>query len=109
MTGRDVGVVLAAAGSGSRFGKPKQFELISGEPIYRHVVRTFSQIASVKAVVVVTRTEDVAEIERGLSAMKLPCETQVIAGGETRQDSVANGLNLLRSDPSISIVLVHDV
>jgi 2-C-methyl-D-erythritol 4-phosphate cytidylyltransferase len=109
MQKRDVGVVIAAAGSGDRFGKPKQFETLGGLAIYQHVVRTFSRIPAVGAIVVVTRDPDCPEMERGLSALNLVCEWRVISGGKTRQESVANGLRELQLIGQPSIALVQDV
>src|SRR5437867_13181330 len=108
MASRDVGVILAAAGSGERYGRPKQLEAIGELKVYQHVVRTFSAIEPVRSIVVVARASDVAEFEEGLRALSPPCEWHVVAGGETRQQSVANGFRKLREDDQVSIVLVHD-
>jgi 2-C-methyl-D-erythritol 4-phosphate cytidylyltransferase len=105
---RDVGVVIAAAGSGSRFGVAKQFELLDGLPLYQYVVRTFSQIAAVRAIVVVGREADVPSYEKGLAELAPECEWRVVAGGASRQESVAKGLEVLTEFDDIEILLVHD-
>jgi 2-C-methyl-D-erythritol 4-phosphate cytidylyltransferase len=105
---RDVGVIIAAAGSGSRFGMAKQFELIGELPLYQFVTRTFSLIGPVRAIVVVGRESDVPKYKQGLAALNPPCDWRVATGGGTRQDSVANGLQALREFSDVKIVLVHD-
>jgi 2-C-methyl-D-erythritol 4-phosphate cytidylyltransferase len=105
---RDVGVVIAAAGSGSRFGVAKQFELLGDLPLYQYVVRTFSQIASIRAIVVVAREEDAERYEVGLSELAPSCEWRVVAGGVSRQESVAKGLEVFCEFDDIEVLLVHD-
>jgi 2-C-methyl-D-erythritol 4-phosphate cytidylyltransferase len=109
VSSRDVGAVLVAAGSASRYGKPKQFEELGGLPIYLYVARTFSLISSMHTIVIVGREENIHEMERGLRSIELPVKWRLVAGGNTRQDSVANGVRALHEEKDISIVLVHDV
>jgi 2-C-methyl-D-erythritol 4-phosphate cytidylyltransferase len=109
MPARDVAAIVVAAGSGNRFGAAKQFELLGDLPVYLHVARTFSVIEPLRNLVVVTRDEDVQRMTRGLEGLDLPIEWRVVAGGSTRQDSVAAGIEAVRELPDIAIVLVHDV
>ena len=106
---RDVAAILVAGGSSTRFGKPKQFELLGGLPIYQYVARTFSCIESIGAIVVVGREEDLIAIEAGMQELNPAAKWQVVAGGETRQESVEHGLRAIHDDPNIKIVLVHDI
>jgi 2-C-methyl-D-erythritol 4-phosphate cytidylyltransferase len=109
MADRDVAVIVAAGGSGSRYGKAKQFEMLGDLPIYQHVVRTFSAIESVHTIIVVGREEDLPVLEKGLHELNPSINWKVTKGGSTRQDSVENGLRVVRDMKDISIVLVHDV
>ena len=109
MADRDVAVIVAAGGSGSRYGKAKQFEMLGNLPVYQHVVRTFSVIEPVHTIVVVGREEDIPIIEKGLHELNPPVNWKVVPGGSTRQDSVENGLRALQDIKDIAIVLVHDV
>jgi len=111
---RDVAAILVAGGSAARFGKassamPKQFELIDDLPMYQFVARTFSRVGDVGKIVLVGRSEDVARMEKGLRELNLSIDYLVVSGGETRQESVANGLESLEGSMGIEIVLVHDV
>lgn len=109
MPARDVAAIVVAAGSGNRFGAAKQFELLGDVPVYLHVVRTFSVIEPLRYLVMVTRPDDVDRMKQGLLGLRPPIEWMVVPGGETRQDSVAAGIEAIRKLPDIQIVLVHDV
>ena len=109
MPARDVAAIVVAAGSGNRFGAAKQFELLGDLPVYLHVARTFSVIEPVRYLVFVTRPDDIERMKQGLLGLRPPIGWMVVAGGETRQDSVAAGIEAIRKLPDIEIVLVHDV
>ena len=103
------GVVIPAAGSGTRMGAtvPKQFLHLAGKPLLVHSVEAFLQCDFVTQVVVAVSenwwantTQLLAEQFPGNSKIK------VVVGGQRRQDSVRNGLEAL--DDSIVSVLVHD-
>lgn len=109
MPARDVAAIIVAAGYGNRFGAAKQFELLGELPVYLHVARTFAAIEPLRYLFFVTRSDDVEQMKQGLEGLGLPIEWQVVAGGETRQDSVAAGIEAIRKLPDINILLVHDV
>jgi 2-C-methyl-D-erythritol 4-phosphate cytidylyltransferase len=109
MADRDVAVIVAAGGTGNRYGKAKQFEMLGELPIYQYVVRTFSAIEPVHSVILVGREADLPTLQQGLQELNPPINWKVVAGGESRQDSVERGLRAVREIQDISIVLVHDV
>lgn len=96
--GKRISVIIAAAGSGKRFGGsiPKQYLKLNDRSVLRNSADAFSGIADQLIAV----TDDIercsAELE-GLDAI-------VIRGGATRQESVSNGLSAADGD----IVLIHD-
>lgn len=99
---RDVAVIVPAAGAGVRLGGdvPKALRVLAGEPLLTHAVRRLNQAASVGLVVVAAPPQSV-DLVRDL----LPDAT-VVAGGATRQESVALALQVVPD--SFDIVLVHD-
>ena len=104
---RDVGVIVVAAGRGSRIGGdlPKQYQPIAGVPMVLRALRPFTAHAEVAQVALVIPGQDVRqppEFLAGLSGSGLT----LVAGGAERRDSVAAGLAALRSE--CTIVLVHD-
>lgn len=103
---KDVAVVIVAAGSGSRFGRPKQFELLGGEPLFLWPVRTFLTVNAVSEVILVHSPEHREEMAKILMGANLLGRVRLVAGGATRQDSTANGVRAI--SPTSVITLVHD-
>src|SRR5690606_2619235 len=88
-------------------GAPKQFRLLGGRPVYLWSVQAFQEAASIDAIIVVTGEGDVAAVEGTLAESPLGSKpVRVVAGGATRQESVARGLAAL--DPGDAWVVVHD-
>lgn len=111
----NVWTVIAAAGSGVRLagaglGRPKQFMLMDGAPLYWHGARTFASVAGIRGVVFVFPPALLTEAERQLADLtrdeRFPLPFLLAAGGETRRDSVRNALAAL--PPECDAVLVHD-
>lgn len=103
-----VGVIIAAGGSGKRFGGriPKQFVPVGGVPILRRSIEVFRRIRFIDEIVVVSAAEYVNRVERLLGQMGCRQILTIVPGGKERQDSVWNGLKAFVSPPEI--VLVHD-
>ena len=89
--GEKIWTIVVAAGSGTRFGSPKQFSLINERRIVDWAVET-ARISS-DGVVIVLPTEQ-AQREGG------------VAGGATRSASVRCGLAAVPADATI--ICVHD-
>lgn len=103
MTG-SVGVVVPAAGLGTRLGPgaPKSLRHLAGEPLLVHAVRRLRQCPSVGTVVIAAPPAELAVVRALLTAY----DVLVVAGGRERQDSVAAGLAALPT--AVELVLVHD-
>lgn len=102
---RYTGAVIVAAGSAARMGGiDKVMAPLQGEPMIVKTVRAFQECDAIREIVVVTR-EDLLVRVMGLchGFDKL---TMVVVGGESRQESVENGLRAL-SD-KVELVAVHD-
>ncbi len=84
-------MIVVGGGTGARFGRPKQYELLGGERVLDRSVRIASAAADGVTVVVPP-----ADAER----------EHAIAGGATRSDSVRAGLAAVPDD--VDIVCVHD-
>ena len=109
-----VAVILPAAGLGTRMGKSnaersgtsrKQFMLLDGSPILIHTVRKFVANNRVSEIVVAVREEDI-EWVRDMLAAEFGARVRVVAGGNSRQESVENALRTLA--PDTALVAVHD-
>lgn len=99
------GAVIVAAGSASRMGGiDKVMASLGGEPMIARTVRAFQSCDAIREIVVVTRQDlvcDIMHLCKDFSKV-----TQVVAGGDTRQESVKNGLNALSS--KVKLAAIHD-
>lgn len=104
---RDVGVIIVAAGSGTRTGSKelKQFRWVAGKPMLLHSIQAFHRRADVAQVVAV--------LPRSVAGDPPPwifqCDVDrllVSVGGRERGDSVWSGLEDLEEE--VEIVVVHD-
>jgi 2-C-methyl-D-erythritol 4-phosphate cytidylyltransferase len=105
---RLVAAIVPAAGRGERLGPgaPKALREIGGVPMLVHAVRALAAARSVDLVVVAAPADVVAAVSALLSSQALGAELLVVAGGETRQESVRLALAVLPA--AVEIVLVHD-
>jgi len=104
-------VIVPAAGAGRRmgFGKNKAFITIRDNPLLVLCMKMLAETGMVRRVIVVTRAWEITETELMLKEYqdRFPgISWQVTAGGRERQDSVANGLALIRDESGY--VAVHD-
>ena len=93
-------VIIVAAGSGERakLGYNKNFyKLPDGQTVIEKSIDIFNCDEDCKEIIVVTRKENVDEINKNE-------KIKVVLGGETRKDSVYNGLKEVTYD----YVLIHD-
>ncbi|WP_327683929.1 2-C-methyl-D-erythritol 4-phosphate cytidylyltransferase [Kitasatospora sp. NBC_00458] len=101
--------VVPAAGRGERLGPgaPKALRDLGGVPLLVHAVRALIRSRAVGLVVVAAPADGVAEVAALLDGHGLEGkDIRVVAGGETRQESVRLGLAAI--PPEVGIVLVHD-
>jgi 2-C-methyl-D-erythritol 4-phosphate cytidylyltransferase len=96
--------IIVAAGSGSRFNSetPKQFVELNGKPVVVHSIERFEVAAMVDSIVLVLPQERVSSFD----TIQFTKVHAVLAGGDSRADSVLNGLNSVLNDTQI--VAVHD-
>ncbi len=104
LEGRRIGAIIAAGGSGSRMGSsiPKQFLSIGQKPILYHSTAAF-QLNWLDELVVVVNDEYLDLAKGMLKDLNSP-PAFILKGGQSRQESVKNGLNALNTD----IVIIHD-
>lgn len=102
--------IVPAAGSGSRFGaeKPKQYLELLGRPLIFHTLKALTACPDIERVWVVLAPDDPWWPRYDWSELGAKLET-LRCGGETRADSVGNGLKaaaMVAADDDW--VLVHD-
>lgn len=85
--------VLVAAGSASRMGGMDKIMLpLEGEPLFLRTARAFEDCDAIREIVLVTRSELVADMERIAREGGITKLTAVVPGGASRQESVELGL-----------------
>lgn len=103
---RKVVMLIAAAGSGSRMQLKmnKQFISLGGQSVLGRTLSQINQSKYVDELIVLGQKNELHFIDEIIQKSSLPCK--IIAGGETRQDSICNGLRAL--DDQVAIVATHD-
>jgi len=98
-----VAAIVVAAGSGERLGAgiPKALVALRGRPLFAWALAAFAEHSEVDVVILVAP-------EAALASIRAVAEDRalVVTGGDTRQQSVRNGMAALPDDADL--VLVHD-
>jgi 2-C-methyl-D-erythritol 4-phosphate cytidylyltransferase len=99
--------IIVAGGTGSRMhGEiPKQFMLLCGKPVILYSMETFHAYDPSINIILVIHPDYLPLWEQQCTEFKISVPFHVVAGGETRFDSVKNGLTLLDDE---GFVAVHD-
>jgi 2-C-methyl-D-erythritol 4-phosphate cytidylyltransferase len=104
----EFGVVVVAAGKGSRMGstESKQYLLMDQKPILVHTLEIFQSIAEVSSIVLVVGEGDEVRCRLYAEQYKLSKVDTILSGGSERQSSVFKGLRALPANTEW--VLIHD-
>mgnify|MGYP001049191661 FL=1 len=102
--------VVVAAGLGTRFGGPvpKQVTSLTGKAVVAVAVESLAA-GGCDEVVVVVKEGMHNHLQLALAASPIP--VHFVTGGDTRQDSVRNGLRYIADDEHLgraTTVLIHD-
>lgn len=98
--------LIVAAGGGSRAGGdlPKQYTKVAGKAMLAHAVDRLRAAGVDRIQVVIGPGQDALYLH-AIGDRPLPSP---IIGGDTRQESVRNGLEALASEDGVDRVLIHD-
>lgn len=99
--------VIVAGGSGLRMGSnvPKQFLLLKDKPVLYYTLKTFLEAYDDMQVILVLPVEYTDMGQEIIDAYFDKEKIRIAAGGDTRFQSVKNGLALAEDE---SIIFVHD-
>lgn len=102
--------IIVAAGSGTRMnlpeGQTKQMLLIEGVPVIVRTVMQFEACDDIDEIILVVRKEEFDAYKSYYKKYNFKKVTHIVAGGETRQKSVLNGLTRVNKDADF--VTIHD-
>jgi len=79
---------------------------LGGEPILIRTLRRLAHCPAIAGIVVVVHPEDCARLAELEETYALPSIAGIVAGGESRQESVRRGFAAIAGNPDL--VLVHD-
>lgn len=98
-------VILLAAGLGKRMqiDQPKQFFSINGKPMLAYSLEVFNAIEQISKLILVCQSDHIEEYNKIVKDYSIR-NVEIVMGGETRQQSVYNGLQHASSDS----VIVHE-
>ncbi len=105
-------MIIVAGGSGSRFGSavPKQFLELAGKPVLMLTIDAFEQALAQKSheITVVLPQAQIGYWQQLCKSYGFATAHKVVAGGNTRFESVKNGLGSFGSFAAEDLVAVHD-
>ena len=106
--------LIVAGGKGVRMGSKlaKQYLDLEGKPVLTRTIEVFDRFEGIDDIVVVVPEKDIEYCKRNIiDPFGFKKAIHITAGGHLRQDSVLQGLQLLKEKASSiqkSIVLIHD-
>lgn len=103
--------LLTAAGSGTRMGQdiPKQFIHVDNKPIIIYTMEAFQNHPSIDAIIVVTLDSWKEVLWAYAKQFNITKLKWIVAGGDSGQESIFNGLKELKNTLSEKdVVMVHD-
>ena len=102
-----VTAIVVAAGKGKRMGVPdKPFLLLKKKPLLTYPLFALENSSFVDEVVLVVEKNKISKAKELIKKYHISKVKEVIAGGKTRQGSVASGLRKINSFSNF--VLIHD-
>ncbi|NOU18332.1 MAG: 2-C-methyl-D-erythritol 4-phosphate cytidylyltransferase [Bacteroidales bacterium] len=101
-------VIIVAGGSGTRMGAdiPKQFLPLLGKPILIHTIETFLALPSIIEIILVLPASQIPVWFDLCKKHHFDIKYTIAEGGETRFQSVTNGL--MKVIDSDALVAIHD-
>ena len=103
--------LLMMGGSGTRFGAdiPKQYILVNDRPIFSYILEGYNALECVDRIIVVSHADWIDYVKEIASQIKADKLYAVVAGGDTRSESVKNGLKAASEYSSADdVILIHD-
>jgi 2-C-methyl-D-erythritol 4-phosphate cytidylyltransferase len=99
--------LVVAGGKGTRFGsdRPKQFLELDDIPLIIHTLRQFERSQAIAEVIVDLPVAETGSFQSLIAEFELRKVSGIVAGGESRAQSVKNGLAAISG---AEIVAVHD-
>jgi 2-C-methyl-D-erythritol 4-phosphate cytidylyltransferase len=100
--------IVPAAGLGKRFGPDtnKPFKSLGGKPLIIWSLETLQSVHEIEEIIPVLKVEDMEYGQKIFKKYNISKIRSIAPGGKERQDSVYNGLRLIKNKDCL--VLIHD-
>ncbi len=100
-------VIIVAAGNSTRMqGINKQFLTLGGIPVISKTMLAFENSSLISRIILVAKESDIPRLQLLAEKYSVSKLTDIVVGGENRQQSAQNGLSRLTEDEKK--VLIHD-
>ncbi len=104
--------LILSGGTGSRMGLdiPKQYVEVNGKPVIVYTLEKFERCKEIDKIVITADTDFTADIEKWLKAYDIKKVSGFALPGDTRQESILNGLNVCMKNSvnDNDNVIIHD-
>jgi len=102
-------VIITAAGSSKRWAdqRKKEYTSMDGRPVLSRAVEPFLEISPALQLIITLPPADIPMVRHMLRLQIDSEQIHLVAGGNTRQESVRLGLESLQEQPP-QVVLIHD-
>lgn len=103
-------IIIVAGGQGNRMASetPKQFLILAGKPILVHTINQFIKYDPSIQIILVLPESHIHLWEEIAMEYRVNHKIDVVSGGETRYESVQNGMNLVNTEKEIAVIGIHD-
>lgn len=103
-----VSAVIVAAGNSTRMNTqtPKQFLNLNGKPVLINTLKAFDICPIISEIIIVCRETDKSTVESLVKEFKVTKVKNIVNGGDTRQQSVFNGVAHINS--LSHYIAIHD-
>lgn len=103
----DTSAIVVSAGNSTRMsGVNKQFLPLGNSTVIGMSLTALQNCPSIKEIVVVTKLEDISKVKNIADSLNIFKLKSIVIGGNTRQESVLNGLKEISSDTTL--ISIHD-
>ena len=93
-------LIITAGGTSSRYGKNKLLELINNKTVIEHTLSVFLNIKKINEIIIPTNSDFIVDFKKIIDNPNI----KIIAGGNSRQESVYNALQHVTNE----YVIIHD-
>lgn len=104
----NIGAIIPAAGQGKRMQRDinKQYLQLGDRPLLAHTLEVFANNNKIDQIIVVVREDEIDYCQKNILNKYGFEDFKLVAGGETRQQSVYAGLTAFSS--ATNYVIIHD-